>query len=235
MKMGSKWAIALIVPMALCVSAITAEAKYVKADDFDFKTLLGPPPALDSQQQKDEITAMLKLQAARSSDDSKRVMAEAKFTPFVFSQELGSWFNPDDLPQTAAFLVKVNKEAGEVCAAGKLIFQRPRPFLTDPRIHPCVENEKTFSYPSSHSTRAMTLALTLSLMFPDHKDALIAHGKLIGDDRVVAGQHFPSDVAAGRILAKAIFEKMQKDDDFQADFAKAKAECLAKEKQPATP
>jgi acid phosphatase (class A) len=67
-------------------------------------------------------------------------------------------------------------------------------------------------------------------MFPDHKDALMARAKLIGDDRVVAGQHFPSDVAAGRVLAQAIFDKMSKNPEFQSDFEKVKEECLAKEK-----
>lgn len=226
---------ALIMPMALAIAAARSSARYVDPSDFDFKTLLAPPPPPDSDQQKQEIELMLKLQAQRSPEEAQRVMAEAKFTPFVFSGVLGSWFNPDDLPRTADFLVKVNKEAGEVCSAAKLVFQRHRPYKQDSRIHPCVENEKTFSYPSSHSTRATTLALVLSAMFPEHKDALMARAKLIGDDRVVAGQHFPTDVAAGRVLAQAIFNKMSQDPDFKSDFETAKAECLAKEKQPATP
>jgi acid phosphatase (class A) len=224
------WVSVLIVPMALALAATRAGANYVDPSDFDFKSILGPPPAPDSDQQKQEIDLMLKLQDQRSAEDSKRVMAEAKFTPFVFSESLGSWFNPDDLPQTMTFLVKVNKEAGEVCSSAKQVFLRTRPFKTDPRIHPCVESEKSTSYPSSHSTRATTLALVLSAMFPDHKDALMARAKLIGDDRVVAGQHFPSDVAAGRVLAQAIFDKMSKNPEFQSDFEKVKEECLAKEK-----
>ena len=75
----------------------------------------------------------------------------------------------------------------------------------------------------------MVLAMTLAEMLPDQKMVVIAQGRLIGDDRVVAGQHFPSDVAAGRILAKAIFEKMMQNPDFQAQLVKAKQECLAKE------
>ena len=58
----------------------------------------------------------------------------------------------------------------------------------------------------------------------------MARAKLVGDDRALAGQHFPSDVAAGRILAKAIFEKMMQNPDFQGELDKAKEECLSKEK-----
>jgi acid phosphatase (class A) len=76
----------------------------------------------------------------------------------------------------------------------------------------------------------MVLALTLAEIFPDQKGALIARAKLVGDDRALAGQHFPSDVAAGRILGKAIFQKMVQNPDFQSQLEKAKDECLAKEK-----
>lgn len=150
-------------------------------------------------------------------------------TPFIFSKTLGSWFNPDDLPETAKFLTKVMKDGSEVCVAGKNIFQRLRPFKTDERLHPVSDKEKTFSYPSSHSTRATVLALVLSEMLPDESKALMAEATQIGHDRVIAGQHYPSDVAAGRVLAAAIFDKMKEDPKFQKELAEAKAECAGKE------
>lgn len=209
--------------------AASARATYVSPADFDFKTLLAPPPALDSDQEKQDIDTLLKLQAQRTEADVKRIKAESKMTPFIFSSELGSWFNPDDLPVTADFLGKVFADAHDVCSVAKDVFGRKRPFLTDDRIKPCSEKEKTFSYPSSHSTRAMVTALTLAEILPDDKDAVMAEGKQIGDDRAIAGQHFPTDVAAGRVLAKAIFDKMMQNPDFQAELQKAKAECAAKE------
>ena len=172
---------------------------------------------------------MLQLQAKRTAEDASAIKTEGKFTPFIFSEELGPWFNPDDLPRTAAFLKEVNQDAGNVCGDAKEIFHRERPYIMDSRIHPCAEKEKSYSYPSGHSTGPMVLALTLSQMFPQHADALIARARLIGDDRVVAGQHFPSDVEAGRTLAKAIFQQMLKNPDFQAAMEKAKDECLSKE------
>jgi acid phosphatase (class A) len=121
------------------------------------------------------------------------------------------------------------KNANAINTQAKDFFKRERPFNVDPRIQPCVEQEKTFSYPSGHSTRSMVLALTLAQMFPEHADALIARAKLVGDDREMAGEHFPSDVEAGRILAKAIFQQMMKTPDFQSEMEKAKDESLAKE------
>jgi len=214
--------------MMLALSA-TAHATFVSSKDFDFKKLLVQPPALDSDDVKKEIEQMLKLQAQRTDEQITRIKSESKMTPFIFSQSLGSWFNPDDLPVTAGFLDKVLTDAKSVCSSSKEVFNRTRPFVIDDRLKPVSDKEKSSSYPSSHSTRAMVLALTLAEMLPDQKMTVIAQGRLIGDDRVVAGQHFPSDVAAGRILAKAIFEKMLQNPDFQAELAKAKQECLAKE------
>ncbi|HEX4055920.1 MAG TPA: phosphatase PAP2 family protein [Tepidisphaeraceae bacterium] len=219
------------VMLAICAFVVAAKAvgPFVQPDDIDIKSILSPPPAQDSDQTRAEIERLLQLQAKRTDADVKRIRSEVKFTPFIFSDVLGSWFNPDDLPTTAGFLKEVMKNAASVEGHAKVIFGRHRPFVVDSRIHPCVEKEKTYSYPSGHATRSMVLALTLAQMFPDHKDALIAQAKQIGDDRVLAGQHFPSDVEAGRTLAKAIFQQMTKNPDFQAELQKARDECLAKD------
>ena len=224
---GIVWAVVLL---SLAMGP-TAWADYVEASDFDFKTLLQAPPADNSDQWKSEIDQMLKLEAGRTDDDVKRIESESKMTPFIFSKSVGSWFNPDDLPVTAKFLAKVMKDSAEVVGEAKETFQRIRPYKATTRLHPCSEKEKSYSYPSSHSTRAVTVALVLSEILPDQKKAIMAEGMQIGDDRVLAGQHYPSDVAAGRILAKAIFGKMEQDPKFVKELNEAKAECALKEPQ----
>jgi acid phosphatase (class A) len=219
------------IALLVATFAVTARAAdtYIKPDEINIKSILPPPPAKDSDQTKHEIEQLLKLQATRTDADIARIKSEVKMTPFLFSEVLGPKFNPDDLPVTTKFLVKVTRSAGVISSQAKDIFERERPFNVDSRIQPCVEKEKTFSYPSGHSTRSMVIAMTLAQIFPDHADALIARAKLVGDDREAAGEHFPSDVEAGRTLAKAIFDQMQKNPDFKADLEKAKDECLAKE------
>ncbi|MGD0463882.1 MAG: phosphatase PAP2 family protein [Tepidisphaeraceae bacterium] len=219
----------ILLLMAACAATAKAGEAFVQPDDIDIKSILAPPPAQDSDQTRHEIEQLLQLQAGRTDADVARIKSEVKMTPFIFSEVLGSWFNPDDLPATAKFLARVMKNADSISSQAKDIFMRDRPFVVDRRIQPCVEKEKSYSYPSGHSTRSMVLALALAQIFPEHADALIARAKRIGDDRALAGQHFPSDVEAGRILAKAIFQQMMKSPDFQAEIEKAKDECLAKE------
>jgi len=224
----TRWFSAVLLVAAFAATTRAANT-FVQPDDIDIKSILAPPPANDSDQTRHEIEQMLQLQATRTAADVARIKAEVKLSPFIFSEVLGSWFNPDDLPATAKFLARVLQTSNKISDPAKELFKRERPFNLDPRIQPCVENEKTFSYPSGHATRSMVWALTLAQMFPEHADALIARAVLVGDDRAMAGEHFPSDVEAGRTLAKAIFQQMAKNPDFQAEMEKAKDECLAKE------
>jgi acid phosphatase (class A) len=211
----------------LFLAGATSSEPFVQTTDLDYKSILPPPPALDSDQFRREVDQMLQWQAERTDADVKRIKAEVKWTPFIFSQVLGPSFNPDDLPYTAKFLKRVMENAGNIDRAAKLVFNRPRPFLMDSRIHPCVAKEKSFSYPSGHSTQSLVVALTIAQLFPQHKDALIARAWKIGSDRTLGGEHFPSDIVGGRILARAIFARMQKNPDFQAELQKAQAECRA--------
>jgi acid phosphatase (class A) len=74
--------------------------------------------------------------------------------------------------------------------------------------------------------------LILAELAPDLKEAILARGLQIGDDRVIAGVHFPSDVDAGHALAHDIFAKLMASPAFQADLAKAKAEVAAARPKP---
>ena len=108
----------------------------------------------------------------------------------------------------------------------KDFYKRPRPYVTDPSLANG-KLEKSFSYPSGHSTESMVLALVLADLFPDKHDAIIAEARSIGWHRVQIARHYPTDIYAGRVLAQAIVRQMNKNDEFQNDFAEAKAEIAA--------
>ena len=104
---------------------------------------------------------------------------------------------------------------------------RPRPATVDGRVHPCVGPQTTGSYPSSHASRAVVWAALLAELFPDRRQPLEALGRRIGDDRVVAGIHFPTDVAAGQRLGAALAKALLADPGVRADLARARAEADA--------
>ena len=120
-------------------------------------------------------------------------------------------------------------DAEPVTDKAKDYYKRPRPYVTDPTL---VNGklEKSFSYPSGHSTESMTLALVLADLFPDKHDAIIAKARSIGWHRVQTARHYMTDIYAGRVLAQAIVREMNTNPDFQNDFAQVKAELATVQK-----
>ena len=194
-------------------------------DDFDFPSLLGQPPADGSPAQQAEIRQIMALQSSITRDDIARCNREAEITPFIgFDPVLGPSFNAEELPKTAALLKEASAAYKPISKAAKNLFDRHRPFL-DPRVKVFVPKEKTNSFPSGHATQAAMWAAILVEIFPDERDALLARAREIGHDRILAGMHYPSDVAAGEKLGAEIARRLLADDHFQADLSAAKVEC----------
>lgn len=222
---------ALLILALLCISAEpAARAPYIAPGDIDVKALLIGPPVDNSAEHRQEVDALLRYQDSRTAEDVKRCKDEEEVTVFAFADVLGPWFVEKDLPVTGELMQDVYKETKAVSAAAKKEWNRMRPPLADPRIKPCVTLEHTPSFPSGHATRGMAWAVLLAEMFPDKRDALMARGRQIGDDRVIGGMHYPTDVAAGQKLGAEFSKRLLAIDAFRTELDKAKAECLAAQK-----
>ena len=200
---------------------------YVKPDQFDYRRIMGDPPADDSPEHRAEVARMLDFQATRTPEIVRRCQDEEDVTAFAFATVLGDWFNERDLPQTAAVMRYAFADAKAVSDAAKKVWTRTRPAKANPQIHPCVRPELTPSYPSGHAVRGVVWATLLAEVFPEKRDELMARGRQIGDDRFVAGMHYPTDVAAGQKLGAEVAAKLLASEPFRATLERAKAECLA--------
>ncbi len=221
------FAFLLILGPVIRAKDAAAVGVYFEPASFDYKGLLPEPPAVGSPEAKKEIDLILKKQESRTEEDKKRIKLAEHPSLDLFQQTLGSWFDLKKLPATATLFKNEDATAHAVVDAAKDHWKRPRPPLQDSRVHPSIDLPKVASYPSGHASFGMLNALILSELVPDLKDQLMARGTQIGDDRVLAGVHFPSDVEAGRILGKALFDRFMSSPAFQADLAKAKVEIAA--------
>jgi acid phosphatase (class A) len=120
----------------------------------------------------------------------------------------------------------VQEDAATVTDQAKDYWRRPRPYTLNPSLAGG-KLEKSFSYPSGHATEGMVLALVLAELWPDQREALLAIGCDLGWHRVWIGRHYPTDIYAGRVLARAIVREMKANADFQHDFAETKAELAS--------
>ena len=214
-----------------CAGAFAKESAlhYLKSGKPDAATLLAPPPLLDSVEQAAEMDEVRAVYHAASEADRNAAYDEKKISVFNFTGAVGEYFQSNNLPKTAAFFERVQLDAETVTDLGKDFFKRPRPFTTAPSLANG-KLEKSFSYPSGHSTEAMVLALVLADLLPEKHDAILAHARAIGWHRVQIARHYPSDIFAGRTLAQAIAKQFKKSDAFQNDFGEVKAELAAAQK-----
>jgi acid phosphatase (class A) len=220
----------LLAPILTPIPAFSADsAHYLRAGRPDPIALLAPPPLPDSPEQAADLAEVQAVFHAATSNEVAAAFSERSFTVFNFTSVVGDFFQSPNLPATAAFFHRIQKDTEAVVDEGKTNWQRPRPFVVDPALARG-ELEKSFSYPSGHSTGTMVLALVLAEIFPDKTDALLSHARTMGWHRVQIARHFPTDVFAGRVLAQAIVQQLKRNPDFQRDLAKVKAEVAAARK-----
>jgi len=207
-------------------AASTYQPHYLTTGEPQPLTLLAPPPLPDSPEQAAELAEVETVCHSAPSNDVAVAFSEKKFSIFTFTPAIGDFLQPGKFPKTEEFFHKVQKDAASVTDGAKDFWKRPRPYVVDPTLL-AGKPEKSFSYPSGHSTESMVLALVLADLFPDKHDAIIAIARNIGWHRVEIARHYPSDIYAGRVLAQAIFREMKKNPNFQHDFAESKSELAS--------
>ena len=210
-------------------AAKESQLHYLKFGKPAASEILPPPPLPGSAEQAADMDEVRTVYHTAGSNDMAAAYGEKKFSVFNFTGAVGGFFVETNLPKTAAFFEKVQQDAETVTDLGKDYFHRPRPFTTDPSLANG-KLEKSFSYPSGHSTESMVLALVLAELLPEKHDAIIDHARLIGWHRVQIARHYPTDIYAGRVLAQAIVKQFKKSDAFENDFDAVKAELTAAQK-----
>ena len=80
----------------------------------------------------------------------------------------------------------------------KMKYGRPRPYEISDKIDSVTDTDDTPSFPSGHSTEAYALAKVLGNKYPKKQKELDSMADKIGMSRIQMGNHFPSDVEAGK-------------------------------------
>ena len=178
---------------------------------------LPAPPRATSYRDRLDLSDAVARQASMTPTQIARAQRSYAFNIFYFSDILGPEFTPKNYPKTAVFFQKLAATANVVIVGLKNHYQRLRPFQAHPdQIKLLVKNEPGYSYPSGHTTRGRLFALVLGELCPAKQRALETSGEQVGVDRILAGEHYRTDLEAGHRLAKMMFLQLQKDPDFLA-------------------
>ncbi|MBX3520534.1 MAG: phosphatase PAP2 family protein [Xanthobacteraceae bacterium] len=220
------WIIALA--FVLAVPAASQEKNklfYVTDPSFSLAKLLPPAPPADSDAQKHDLAAVLDAQKTRTPAQIEVALADAKINIGRFAEALGKPdLVKDELPATDAFFKKVFNDSRLLFLASKDVWKRPRPFLVSNDVTPIGERPPSSSYPSGHGVFGQLWAIILANMVPERSADIYNRSRLYGQNRVILGVHFPTDVESGQMAATAIAAIMMQNPDFQKDFEAAKVE-----------
>ena len=86
----------------------------------------------------------------------------------------------------------------------KPAFDRPRPSIAHPEIHPLIAVPANGAMPSGHAAGAFAAALAVGLVHPRLRMPLLALAALIAISRVWLGVHYLTDVIGGAALGCAV-------------------------------
>lgn len=222
---------------ALAAATVAAQApespaaSWINAAESSWQWSVPPPPAPGSLEDREDLATMLDVQAHRTPAEVATAQTDQTIGVQRFDDVVG---HPIDgsVPRTMDFLIKLSRSTRAISDASKEHWRRPRPYTASPEIRPVVEKPGTpdypsWSYPSGHSLWGYSMALTLAAMLPEKREAILARGRQFGWSRVVGGVHWPSDVAAGRIAAVAMVDRLGRDAGFRRDLDAATVELRA--------
>lgn len=186
----------------------------------DLKEQFVLPPALNSAEQKKDENILFEFQKKRTAADCERAKSEIFISLRSFYGGGSSLLDDQTIEKLNPLFEQVKNDADYFIQKLKIDYQRKRPFAYISGLEPCISKEVTGAYPSGHATLAQLYSLVLSEFFPELKDQLQVRAEQIGQDRVIAGVHHPSDIQAGKKLASLIFKELQKSEAFKADLSK---------------
>lgn len=197
---------------------------YLSPSQFDSTRFLAPPP--DAQETQREIESMLILQKNRTPQQVMETLADVRQNVLMFADVMGPQFTRANLPATIKLFDKLYQTQRPINRQGKEKWKRVRPPSADERLTPSTFY-KSHSYPSGHATYAYLAGIVLADLVPQKSEQIYERAFAFGENRVIGGVHYPSDVEAGRRLASMIAVLIQQNPDFQRDVAAARAELKA--------
>ncbi len=178
----------------------------------EFKVEIPPYPANTSDETKAELATLKTYEAQeRTPETLEKIRYENTVVPLYEAFAHYGVYDMKKTPITNSLLASVDRDLAVFLLGVKKDMQRPRPTQLDSTLTTVVPVQHHAAYPSGHAAQAYASALVLGMADPQNAERYKQIALDIAHRREVAGVHFPSDSAAGRMLAEqvvtALFEK----------------------------
>jgi acid phosphatase (class A) len=198
---------------------------YLSTNELDTTQFMAPPPSQDVTRK--ELDQILVLQEKRTKEQADKSVADLEQNVFRFADVIGPEFTAEKFPRAATVFQKIYKTESDFNKQGKEKWKRDRPQVVDARVNPVAKFANSGSYPSGHAAFAYLTAIVLADIVPEKREAIFVRAAEFGDNRVIGGVHYASDIEAGRQLAAMIAVLMYKNPVFRKDLEEARTEIRA--------
>ena len=186
---------------ALAQTGDPAAGLNLKAERY--RAVVGRPPAPGSPAEADDLAVLRWNMRTRYPEAVVHSWRFLHRNLSTFDAAIGS-----DLGKVAPTLFQGLPAFLKRIDAIKDVFKeeiaRPRPYVSDPGLKPCLPPESTYSYPSGHATWYAAASMLLADLLPERRERLLEVGLQGGYARSYCVVHYPSDVSASQRLAAAL-------------------------------
>ena len=161
---------------------------------------------LNVEGETSEVDLIKREQELLSETDKEFIRLAENDLPFCFYK----WLSLRGEKPTMSEIKSsgMSKSEKKEMKARKKDLARIRPYQKWPEIKNLTEVEqKSFSFPSGHTVSAHLTAERLSEKYPHLREGLFALAHKISTSRVQGGVHYPSDIEAGKALAKSLLAR----------------------------
>ena len=194
----------------LTYDAVFTEIPMSDLIDFDYKKILGPPPANTSPTVQKELKLVSEQTSKRTNDDYDLIYRIDEDIDGFYIRLLKSY----ELEYPQRYINLFYDVVAPIVKNAKSFWNRPRPTqlakLYNIPIRVIVTDTiHTASYPSGHTVYSKLVSNILSDIYPQFSKSFDKIAQKTAEARVKQGVHYPSDNAASIKFSNYIYNKLQ--------------------------
>ena len=196
---------------------------------------LPAPPAIDDMNYVDDLLQWQWGKTQRNTPRGEKASRESQWLPDIMRTIMSEVFGLDTISneQTPALyrLIKKTYNTGDKSAvAPKKKYMRIRPFMEMGEDTWALYDDDYLrtngSYPSGHTSFGWATALVMAEMWPELQDTILRRGFEFGENRIITGAHYQSDVNAGYLCSAGSIARAHTNPELAKDIAAARSELI---------
>ena len=215
------------------VAQTGADSTYVMPAEFANAGYFMPaPPDSMSLAFTDDLLQWQWGKSMRHTERGRRANREAAMSPAALRAWMAEVLQLDSItddatPALSRLVLKSFITGISSTFAAKRRYGRTRPFaMMNERPWAVSDSAVNHynSYPSGHTATGWALALVMAEMWPELQDTILRRGFEFGENRVIVGAHWQSDVMAGYLCGAAAIARAHNNPALEADIRAAREE-----------